>query len=336
MGNEFEDIDFWKAIILYGLNNATYKIALGKALLELSSQERTSLDWDELSEAFFIQYLDRLDVQHPLPQQSNPARQTVMERIVREYQNARLTQTEAVQRVGRCGFNDVIPRFQTIGKDKALIAERFYEFDFGKRLILKDPLLSIAKADHTTLLDELNARWSLLEGAFSIYQENWQLSNDIRQIYLLNGYQRTDLTSNIPFLQGYQGNVCFYCGEAIESHDVHVDHVLPRQVLQHDEVWNLVLSHSHCNVSKSDKLVGNHYLEKLIKRNENIMGSNHPWKKKIEITLGNTPKGRRKALSKHYENVKSVLGAYYWGGVEGYSAEQDAFYRKLITKLNNG
>ena len=37
--DKFEDVDYWKGIVLYGLNQATYKIALGKTILELASQE---------------------------------------------------------------------------------------------------------------------------------------------------------------------------------------------------------------------------------------------------------------------------------------------------------
>jgi hypothetical protein len=102
-------------------------------------------------------------------------------------------------------------------------------------------------------------------------------------------------------------------------------------VLKHDELWNLVLTHKECNLSKSDHLVGKHYIEKLIRRNENIMGSNHPWKQKLEFNLGNSHHKRRKTLEFHYDNVKSVLGPYYWGGVEGYNPEHDLFYQQLIT-----
>jgi hypothetical protein len=37
--SEFTDQDHWKALILYGLSQATYKIALGKTLLSLSDQD---------------------------------------------------------------------------------------------------------------------------------------------------------------------------------------------------------------------------------------------------------------------------------------------------------
>jgi hypothetical protein len=86
---------------------------------------------------------------------------------------------------------------------------------------------------------------------------------------------------------------------------------------------------------KSDRLVGKHFIEKLIKRNENIMGSNHPWKAQIASALGTTSRRRAMSLQTHYDNVKTVLGNYYWGGAESYNPATDQFYRRLITVLNN-
>jgi CRISPR/Cas system Type II protein with McrA/HNH and RuvC-like nuclease domain len=117
--------------------------------------------------------------------------------------------------------------------------------------------------------------------------------------------------------------------------DIHVDHVLPRQVVFHDEIWNLVLCHSTCNLLKSDKLVAEHYVMKLVARNENIMGSNHPWKHKISGQLGARSQDRSATLRRHYKNSRAVLGPYYWGGTQGYTPANDPFYRRLITRLNN-
>lgn len=101
--------------------------------------------------------------------------------------------------------------------DKDIVANHFYEIVEGKKLILKDSLLDLSKSQVDTLEDEVNARWGLLEGAFSIKQSNFQLANDVREIYLTDGYERKMLTINTPFLSGYQGNTCFYCGEQLES-----------------------------------------------------------------------------------------------------------------------
>jgi hypothetical protein len=333
MGDKFEDIDFWKAIILYGLNAATYKIALGKTLLELATAGKETVDWSTLSKAYLDNYILRIG-NHALPQQGNPGRRTVMERIVTQLKLGSITYDQAIAMVARGAFNDVIPRFHTIGNDKLMGAEKFYRFDHGKKLYLHESIFEVHESANAELQQELEARWSLLEGAFQMGHENWDLANDIREIYISKGSERTSITSNIPFLSGYQGNTCFYCGEAIKVNDIHVDHVLPRQVLMHDEIWNLVLSHSLCNLHKEDALVGKHYIEKLIDRNENIMGSNHPWKQKIAASLGNSKPNRAKNTYYHYENVKLVLGNRYWENSPTYNRATDPFYKKLITQLN--
>jgi hypothetical protein len=70
--------------------------------------------------------------------------------------------------VSKDGFTDVVPRFHNIGNDREFASDYFYETDFGKNLILKSSLQDIAEKDSETLLEEVTARWSLLEGAFSI------------------------------------------------------------------------------------------------------------------------------------------------------------------------
>ena len=333
--DDFTNEDYWKGIILYGLNAATYKMALARCLLDFSKQGQTHVDWGDLSTKYLDLYIERLN-STSRPQQGNATRLTKMERYVRGINTGNITQAQALDIVAVEAFSDVIPRFQTIGVDTSIAAGRFYETDFGKQIILTDEMMGLGENSTTALYDEIDARWGLLEGAFQISQsqEQLELANDIRDIYLTNATERTSLTPNIPFLQGYQGNICFYCGNEL-SHDTHVDHVLPRQVIQHDHIWNLVLAHAQCNMDKSDKLVGDMFITKLEQRNENIMGSNHPWKARISAELGNTPTKRKQALRMHYENVKAVLGRNYWGGSDDYDPSIDPFYRRLITKINN-
>jgi len=331
---DFSNEDYWRSIILYGLNQATYKIALGKTLVALSEKKITTVPWDTLSLEFLNQYQKRLNVDQPMPQQANPSRRTFMEREVRKLNLGSTDIDVSIFNVGKEGFNDVIKRFHNIASFKEFQG-KFYSFDFGKSITLTDNLHNVVEQHSKDISKELDARWALLEGAFTIKADNYQLANEILDTYLLKGEERKNLTSNIPFLQGYQGNTCFYCAERIEDDDCHVDHVLPRMVINNDQIWNLVLSHSYCNLSKSDKLVGNHFIEKLTLRNENIMGSNHPWKHKISLWLGRTEKSRRSNLLKHYGNVRNVLGNNYWGGISSYNPQNDDFYKRLITILNN-
>jgi hypothetical protein len=249
----FSPQDHWKALVLYGLNTATYKIAFGKTLLNLSAEGITTVPWEVLSRQFLDQYIARLSVESPMPQLDQPGRVTVMERVVAKCRSGNIGYDEAIEMVGRHAFDDVVPRFQNLGRRSAFTG-MFYEFTAGQNLVLTDDLLKLSETNREELEAELDARWGLLEGAFKIGTNNFQLNNDLRLIYIENGYERTSITKNIPFLQGYQGNTCFYCGEPIRGSDTEVDHVLPRQVIQHDEIWNLALAHSICNGQKIDRL----------------------------------------------------------------------------------
>lgn len=118
---EFSAEDYWKALILYGLNQATYKIALGKTLLNLSNEGYSNIPWEVLSKEFLQQYVHRLSQEDPIPQQSIPARQTRMEHIVNSYRTGKLSLDQAIIEVGTSAFGDVIYRFHNLGNDESFL-----------------------------------------------------------------------------------------------------------------------------------------------------------------------------------------------------------------------
>ncbi len=61
----------WRAIVLYGLNTATYKIALGRSLEHLARAGRDRVTMPELAEVFFDLYAERLQ-NGGRPQLSHP------------------------------------------------------------------------------------------------------------------------------------------------------------------------------------------------------------------------------------------------------------------------
>ena len=63
----FTPADYWKAIILYGLNSTTYKMALAKCLLGFANDRKTTISRDELAKSFYWQYKQRLST-NTLPQ----------------------------------------------------------------------------------------------------------------------------------------------------------------------------------------------------------------------------------------------------------------------------
>ena len=107
---------------------------------------------------------------------------------------------------------------------------------------------------------------------------------------------------------------------------------MPRQLLQHDEIWNLVLAHQFCNEQKSDSLPSRPYIDKLIQRNEYFIVSNHPIKNKLVAQLGASQKKRKDYILSRYEDAKTVIG-YTWEGIKGYNPSTDVLYKAFIRGL---
>ncbi|NCC82265.1 MAG: HNH endonuclease [Clostridia bacterium] len=328
MSEEFDSKDYWRSIILYGLNTATYKIALAKCLYNFTKEEKTIVSMHDLSVEFFKEFKIRLE--NGMPQLYIPGRQTKMENIVQRFNLGLVSEEEAISFVENNAFVDVVPRFHTV--NNASIPTKFYEYN-KNGLILTDSVFEIfSGVDKENLFNEMISRWGLLEAAFQLKNGDTKLINDIRNIYLSKGYERQNITGTIPVLNGYQKGICFYCGESMEGHDIHVDHVIPRQVIYHDDIWNLVLAHAFCNEQKSDALPSIKYINKLIERNEHFIASNHPIKNKLILTMGKTIKERKNYVYKVYNDVKVVI-PYTWEGIRGYNPDTDEFYKSFIRSL---
>jgi len=50
------------------------------------------------------------------------------------------------------------------------------------------------------------------------------------------------------------GYVCGLCGKTVEPNDVHIDHIRPRARGGTDDVWNLQVAHSLCNMRKGARI----------------------------------------------------------------------------------
>ena len=58
--------DYWRSIILFGHNSATYRFALAKSLLELAPSGKSFITWEELARPFsrhITEHLQQCDKQ---------------------------------------------------------------------------------------------------------------------------------------------------------------------------------------------------------------------------------------------------------------------------------
>ncbi len=81
------------------------------------------------------------------------------------------------------------------------------------------------------------------------------------------GFERTSLKKYLSILLEIGGSRCFYCNEALDNINLHIDHVIPWSFLLEDFLWDLVIACSRCNLNKRDWLPDRQYIDLLIMRN---------------------------------------------------------------------
>lgn len=328
---ELSDKDFWRFLILYGKNQSTYKMALGNSLIRYAkTNSDKKIHLDDLARDFFDIYQKRLE--NGKPQMMTLGRKTVVETALDEVKVGKTTTENALENIKVNALkNMVLQKFHTLNTKK--IPRPFYHLSDDERYLhLNDNLFNIfADNQNKELSDELESRWSLLEHGFSDARKGESLEVDEELEYVRNKQQRTNLTRLIPVLQGYQQNLCFYCGQELYS-PIHVDHVIPYQAIKHNEIWNLVLAHEFCNEDKTDNIPPRHFIESLISRNEFVLKSDLPLREELKKNLGKTEEERRAKVEKEYDFAKRKI-VRIWRGSESFDPNRIESYKKLVNAL---
>ena len=325
--------DFWRGIVDYGENQTTYKPALGSILMGYANKNLEKVTLDELADDFFQIYDNRIK-RTGKSQYKKHDDDSVVEKQIRNVLNGTTTKTKALNKIKSGPLLDqVLPYFLNVFGLKP-IPVKFYSVSDDKRTLnLHDPLLNLFTDNQNRhYLNKINARWNLLEHSFEEIAEAERIFVDTlqEQMFVIRKDVRTNLTPFKPALSSYQQDRCFYCGEKLSLEENHVDHVIPFKALNHNELWNLVVAHKRCNLRKSAYLVGPHFIENLIDRNEFVIKSHLPLHKEIQADLGVTPVARKKTITDTYLFVKNEKKFRMWEGDPKYDPRNDSFYRGWI------
>src|SRR5215831_18124328 len=93
--------NYWRAVILFGQNVASYKFALAKSLIELSERGHDFIKLEDLAEPFsrhIVEHLARA------PKQATSASSRFLE-ACRSFASGKLSKDELVGQTARLGFN---------------------------------------------------------------------------------------------------------------------------------------------------------------------------------------------------------------------------------------
>ena len=323
--------DFWRAVILYGSNMSTYKMGLGHLLINYANKNLQKVPLRELSEDFLSLYEDRVKSgKHQKRRKLVDGQETGLSYVEQEIRNIEQNdknREKSVDAVLKKSLETmVLKKFHTLFKRE--IPEPFY-VKTDSHLILQDNLLNLFTDKQNSVMNsELLSRWDLLEFGFENTQNQESLEIDENLEFVVQKKQRSQISRLRPVLNGYQNNACFYCGTELYD-PIHVDHVIPHTAVQHDEIWNLVLSHEQCNLWKKDFLPQKHFVQRLINRNESVLKSDLPLKEELRKVLGVTPEERTEKVWSQYAIAKNK-GLKIWEGDEKFDPAQDNFYKQMI------
>ena len=323
--------DFWRAIILYGSNMSTYKMGLGHLLINYANKNLEKIPLRDLSEDFMSLYADKVKNNKPQSRRKivNGVEKglTYVEQESQKMQEGK-NKEKAVDSVLKNSLEKmVLQKFHTLFKRQ--IPEPFYRLT-DTHMILQNNLLELFSDKENQVLDsEVMSRWDLLEFGFENItgEESIEIDEDLE--FVLKKKKRTQISRLRPVLNGYQEGVCFFCERKFEINDsIHVDHLIPRDAVNHDQIWNLVLSCEDCNLWKSNHLPQKHFVQKLIDRNEFVLKSDLPLKEELRKVLGTVDKQREQMVWGQYKlavDKKLTL----WEGKEDFTPAKDTLYKEM-------
>jgi hypothetical protein len=165
--------------------------------------------------------------------------------------------------------NDVSWRFKIINKDVVPL----YRYDNKKRDDKVIFELGAAKdlKEYSIILSKLlNYKWAQLLEKFNYAPKIASKVNGISEEKVIRRNSLSKYKNEL--LKQFNNNpVDFYTGEPLSANDISVDHVIPWSFMYSDDIWNLVLTSKSNNSSKSNSIPSNDVIERLKKRNEELL-----------------------------------------------------------------
>jgi hypothetical protein len=316
--------DYWRSVVLFGLNVASYKFGLAKSLLELAPTDQNFIRLDELAVPFARNLAEHVAIAN---KQATSSSSRFLDSI-RKFNSGEIDHDVLIKQTVSLGFNNVIDAVHVV--NRAPIPVRFFTDERNQRggIVITDELFKLKESiQFANLSPEAEGRWRLVETAWHLklnpalltvrYDPASSLlfARDERQ-------ERIDVTSSRQALDGYQKGKCFYCFrdisiDAANGDLADVDHFLPHTILFRGEteenlngVWNLVLACRECNrgeKGKSARVPHLKYLERLNTRNNFLIDSHHPLRETLIGQTGQTEEARQRYLQHQYNEAKRLL-----------------------------
>jgi hypothetical protein len=315
--------NYWRAAILFGRNVASYKFALGSALLEIGPRDDTLVRLEELAVPFARHLTRHLKLADK--QATSPSSRFL--EACRRFNAGELAEEELGTTTTRLGFVNVIDAFHVVNQKELPVRFFVDERRTHGAIRLTDEFHGLLQGDQArNLPGEVEARWRLVETAWDL-----DLSRSLvggiaydpqgQDLLARTPTRRVSVTSCRDALNGYQKGWCFYCFDRIgvgptDPDLADVDHFFAHALKRIDPggnldgVWNLVLACQTCNrgpAGKFARVPSLGLLARLHGRNEYLIASHHPLRETLIRQTGATEPERRAFLQARHTTAVSHL-----------------------------
>jgi len=264
------------AVLTRGRMTNSYKPALLRALAEHGrvNPAESVVEWPWLAERF-LEYYWPLATRYRIRQATDPSRDPVVMRLIRELSLApRTTFTQFRRRspaliralIARlshpgteCCLDEVVPRFHQVGGNPPAMLYSYQ--NVGDPLMLSSSSLEFLTGNYEVLRLLAIGRWVRFTEQYSSAPRLYEK--------IQNAAKRKPLARQGRALQQVgEAVTCFYCNAVLED-NVEIDHFIPWSFVVEDKLWNLVVSCSDCNSKKSDG-IALYFLDSLFERNRRL------------------------------------------------------------------
>lgn len=312
--------NYWRGIILFGKNVASYKFALANALYDLKREGSDLILLEDLAVPFSAHLCRHLE--HAPKQVTSKNSQFLA--ACTQFNAGELDHNALRATTVKRGFNNVLDAFHNVNNGE--IGKRFFidERKTHKGIRLTDDFYRLTeRPQFQNLIHETDARWRLVEQAWAMSVSRnliaVEYDADDQQLFSVTGTRRVTITSCRDSLNGYQKGHCFYCYAPVSLQTgndalADVDHFLPwlarDRVKNINGVWNLVLACKHCNRGKQGKsshVPSIKLLNRLHDRNEYFINSHLPLRETLIRQTGKTEAQRRDFLNQVWNTAQQTL-----------------------------
>lgn len=283
----------WLSVIDGMDNTNTYKLAWGRAIVELchvtdTSDHATVFKFEQIGE-YVLKYFWNQTYFFKLyqgPSKSKPRVQQITEKVIAYYQSKsqskmpvwfdlaypvlakdRRQYDRFLNEIANALKVDVCWRFTKIGKENLDL----YGLDRVHKTVTLTKHQHELLKDHAFVLSQLlNYRWAQLLEKFNqspriALKVKGSTDEQIRRSSLTKFKQA--LLKQFP-----DGKVRdFYTDDLLDSNDISIDHVILWSFMYSDDIWNLMITSKANNSSKSNRIIEEQYIEKLKLRNSDLV-----------------------------------------------------------------